>query len=313
VKFNKFVKGRRLQGLEKIILNNCVLDPTFLNEAIGYGIYRRMGLPAARTAHARVSLNGQVQGIYLVVEAIDEDFLERNFGRGNGEGNLYEGPGDFLPHDPNFPDDIKEPELKDEDQGRVRDDLHELHAALAAATPSSFLVAAEARIELSAFITGWAVDSTALHFDGYPGNYYLYHHPVSNRFVFIPHGMDQLFGFREWLDYDPVSGIPIGTPVIHYQVQENPFAIVKGGGLVDRLLEIPEGLRRYREAVGRVTRDGWDVPAVLAQVDQAAALIAPLAGETGAAGADARLFGASLGDLRTYLIERKAYLESITR
>jgi spore coat protein H len=313
VKFNKFVKGRRLQGLEKIILNNCVLDPTFLNESIGYGIYRRMGLPAARTAHARVSLNGEVQGIYLVVEAIEKDFLESRFGRGNGDGNLYEGPGDFLTHDPNFPDDIKEPELKDEDQGRVRDDLHELHAALSSATQSSFLVTAEARIALNGFINGWAIDSCALHFDGYPGNYYLYHEPVSTRFVFIPHGMDQLFGFREWVDYDPVSGIPIGVPVIHYQPQENPLAIIKGGGLVDRLMEIPEGWRRYQEAVRQVASDGWDVPAILAQIDQAASLIAPLRGEAGAAGADAKLFAASVEDLRTYITERKTYLDSITR
>jgi hypothetical protein len=312
VKFNKFVSGRRLRGLEKLILNNCVMDPTFLNEAIGYGVYRRMGLPAPLTAHTRLSLNGRSMGIYLVKESIDEDFLERTFGEGNGRGNLYEGPGDFLPRDPNFPDDFKEPELKDEDQGRVRDDLRELKAALMTATPSSFLAEAGARLDLQGFIEGWAVDSSVLHFDGYPGNYYLYHDPVSSRFVFIPHGMDQLFGFREWTQYDPVSGIPVGVPEIRYLPRDDPFSIRKGGGLVVKLVDLPEAWRRYGEAVRRVAREAWNVPAILAEIDQAAGVFAALRGASGRAGEDAALFEKSVGDLRAYFPERKAYLESIT-
>jgi spore coat protein CotH len=89
-------------------------------------------------------------------------------------------------------------ELKNEvEDGRSREDLVDL-AGLVLNVPDAQLEAAlEEKLDLDGFITGYAIDATVNHWDGYSywviNNYYMYHDPASDRFVFMPHGMDQLF------------------------------------------------------------------------------------------------------------------------
>ena len=49
--------------------------------------FRKMGFPAPREAPARVLLNGHLLGFYMIVEHVDEHFLERHFGE--SAGRLY--------------------------------------------------------------------------------------------------------------------------------------------------------------------------------------------------------------------------------
>ena len=49
LKFNEFVKGQRLQGLEKLVLKNQAQDQSLLNEHLTYEMFRRAGVPAATT------------------------------------------------------------------------------------------------------------------------------------------------------------------------------------------------------------------------------------------------------------------------
>ena len=58
VKFNELVRGQKLYGLNKLILNNADMDPTLLNEHLGYHLYHRAGIPSRRSAHAVVTLSG---------------------------------------------------------------------------------------------------------------------------------------------------------------------------------------------------------------------------------------------------------------
>ena len=45
-------------------------------------------IPAARTAYVNLTLDGEHQGLYLLVESYDDDFVEEHFG--HADGNLYE-------------------------------------------------------------------------------------------------------------------------------------------------------------------------------------------------------------------------------
>jgi hypothetical protein len=47
---NELGKGRKLFGLQKIVLNNAIQDPSFLNVHLAYEFFRMAGLPAPRTA-----------------------------------------------------------------------------------------------------------------------------------------------------------------------------------------------------------------------------------------------------------------------
>jgi len=62
-----------------------------MSEHTGYQIYRMAGMPAPLTAHTLVTFNGKPYGLYVIKEAINKDFLARNFGEKNNQGNLYEG------------------------------------------------------------------------------------------------------------------------------------------------------------------------------------------------------------------------------
>ena len=90
VKFDDFVDGQELHGLEKIVLKDGRQDTGLVGEHLTYEVYRRAGIAAPMTAHAHVTINGNDSGIYVIREPINRDFLTRNFGSAFSNGNVYE-------------------------------------------------------------------------------------------------------------------------------------------------------------------------------------------------------------------------------
>ena len=90
IDFNRFEKGQTFLGLAKLNFNNNVLDPSQLREVLAYRLWRQLGLPASRTTFARVTLqvpgrhDGQLLGLYVVVEQVNRDFLRDRFGSDQG-------------------------------------------------------------------------------------------------------------------------------------------------------------------------------------------------------------------------------------
>jgi hypothetical protein len=63
-------------------------DPSKLHEAIGYKLFRDLGVPAPRTTFARVVVNDEDLGLFSVIENVDGRFARARFPDG-GEGNVY--------------------------------------------------------------------------------------------------------------------------------------------------------------------------------------------------------------------------------
>jgi spore coat protein H len=90
IDFNRFEKGQKFLGMSKINLNNNAMDPSQIREALSYNIFRMAGIPASRTAFARVYLsvpemfNQRYLGLYTVVEQVNGSFLEDRFGSKEG-------------------------------------------------------------------------------------------------------------------------------------------------------------------------------------------------------------------------------------
>ena len=84
---NKFEKGQKYHGLSKLLLNNNIWDATQMKDAIVYDMCRFIGLPAPLTNYARIMLNGDFFGYYLLVEPIDKNFCRRNYP--DEETNIY--------------------------------------------------------------------------------------------------------------------------------------------------------------------------------------------------------------------------------
>jgi hypothetical protein len=74
-------------GVKKLQFHAQNLDPTALHERLGYWLFREMGVPAPRSVHARVVVNGEFIGLFGLTEQIDGRFTRENFD--DGGGNLY--------------------------------------------------------------------------------------------------------------------------------------------------------------------------------------------------------------------------------
>ncbi len=191
--------GLRWKGLTSLTLNNMVQDPTYLREHLAYMLYRESGVPAPRVAWVHLRVNGVDHGLSLLVESADEAFLSRWYE--DPTGALYEGSAGV---------DLVQGDVWrfEYDQGPDPDDRSDLSALVAAldAPPDDAGIAnLEALVNLDEVITHLAVESVALHWDGYrnANNYRLYHDPVSDRFELLPWGADEAF---DRVLYDPWSG-----------------------------------------------------------------------------------------------------------
>ncbi len=85
--FNSFVPGQRYDGLKKLNLHQGNMDPSFIREAMTYGLMRNAGVKTARTSFAKVFFNGNYEGVYTLVEQIDDNFIKDRFA--SNEGALY--------------------------------------------------------------------------------------------------------------------------------------------------------------------------------------------------------------------------------
>ena len=71
-----------------MVFDNALKDPSFVREITSMAFIRRMGQPAPRESFARVYINGAYEGLYALVEPVDDVFLARELG--DGLGYLFE-------------------------------------------------------------------------------------------------------------------------------------------------------------------------------------------------------------------------------
>lgn len=89
IKFNKYVKGNKLLGLDELCLNSGYSDPSYMREYLHYEMLRKIGMNVPETAFCRVYINNEYAGFYLAVEGLDSTFLKDNFGENYKNGNFY--------------------------------------------------------------------------------------------------------------------------------------------------------------------------------------------------------------------------------
>jgi hypothetical protein len=251
IKAHEYVDGQRISGLRQLTLNNNNQDPTRISQCLGYGLFREAGVPASRCSFAHVTVNGEDQGVYSNVETIKESFLERHFE--DGAGRLYESGGDFVPG----ATDGFQP--KTDEESPDCSDLPPVATALQSPN-GGLLQALDAVVDVDAFMTYWAMEVITDHWDGYANNlnnFFLYHDPTSDKFHFIPWGIDALF-----------TGSPRTT---------RPMSVFACGSLPWRLYDVPETRDLYLARIRELLDTVWDEDAILAEIARMQDLIEPLA------------------------------------
>lgn len=87
INFSEYISDQNLYGLEKLVLNNTLGDTTYMKEYLSYDLMEFLGVNTPAYAFANIKINNNDWGLYLAVETLEEDFLERYYGKDYG--NLY--------------------------------------------------------------------------------------------------------------------------------------------------------------------------------------------------------------------------------
>lgn len=88
IDFDRIDSKLRFHGLKKLNLHSMGRDMSLMRERLGYALFREFGIAAPRAMHARVLINGELEGLYIAVEQLDGRFTRSRFSEG-GDGNLY--------------------------------------------------------------------------------------------------------------------------------------------------------------------------------------------------------------------------------
>ncbi|WNY22835.1 hypothetical protein MmiHf6_01200 [Methanimicrococcus hongohii] len=85
IKADKYVDGQTFFGLEEFVINNMYQDPSYMKEYLSYDMMDYIGVPTPLYNYAEITINGEYWGLYLAIEAVEEDFALRVYGSDYGQ------------------------------------------------------------------------------------------------------------------------------------------------------------------------------------------------------------------------------------
>lgn len=85
IEFDHYDNSLSYHGLDKLCLNNIIQDNTYMKDYLTYQMMGDMGVASPLCSYVYVTVNGEDWGLYLAVEAVEDSFLQRNYGKNYGE------------------------------------------------------------------------------------------------------------------------------------------------------------------------------------------------------------------------------------
>ncbi|MEW6158700.1 MAG: CotH kinase family protein [Verrucomicrobiota bacterium] len=261
--FSKHAPGQKFHGYNKISLNNSVQDPSYLCEAISRELFDAAGVPVPRADHATVVVNGRDLGLYVMTEGFGKPFLRRYFKEVSG--NLYDGG--FCQEITGYLD------TNSGDNPNDRSDLKRLIAACQERDPDARWQRLNEVLDVERFLSLLAMEVMTCHWDGYAlnrNNYRVFHNVETDRMIFIPHGLDQMFGtFRSsptseiqpamrGMVAQAVMSIPEGRKAYLARVAELRSTVFLEEKITNRVLELSRRIRPTLAAYGEYVAEQHD-------------------------------------------------------
>lgn len=277
IDLNKYVKGQKVAGVTKLNLHNNVTDASWMNEVLSHRLFRDAGVPAPRTAYARVfvTVPGQYDkkyfGLYSIVEEIDKHFAEENFGSKEGaifkpvthELFAYRGE-DWSNYTQTY--DPKT-ELSGVEKGRIIN----FAKLVTTASDSEFSNHIAEYLDLDEFarfmsVTVWLSTLDSILMMGQ--NFYVYLHPQTHKLQFVPWDLDHSFG-----------QFPMGGS----QEEREQLSIQKpwrgANRFLERVFKTEAFKKLYRTAITEFSKSIFIPDRFKQQVDEVAAAIRPAVSE----------------------------------
>ncbi|MEJ6808324.1 MAG: CotH kinase family protein [Saprospiraceae bacterium] len=273
IDFNHFVDGKKYDGLKKINLNNGFGDPAIQRDKLCYNIMNKAGVDAPRTSYARIYLNDQYWGLYLLVEQVDRTFLKDNFGNSNG--NLFKNVGnselEWMGQDTSQYQQIFE--LKTDPNVEAWENFAELMDVLNNTGDGDFKEEISKIFDVDLYLKVLAVDVATGNWDSYiehGRNFYMYQDAGSRKFNWIPWDYNFALGGTFGSDFGgpggggPDEGNPNGNTLSEFPVDMSNSEKV----LVNRLLAVPEYKERYYQGFCRLLDDNFTTERIFPLIEQ---------------------------------------------
>lgn len=265
IDLDHYDEALRYHDLKTINLNAGAMDPTKIREALAYAVFRRAGIPAPRTAFARVTLtvpgkyDREYLGLYTVVEQIDKNFLARSFSSNRG---LLVKPErirglEYLGDDWSAYRDRYNPkrEPTEKEARRLMAFVRLIHVA----DDKQFREQIGSFLDVDGFLKFLGITAMLSSMDSFlviGHNFYVYLDPQTNRHVFMPWDQDLTFaGF-------PMLGSPdqqMDLSLSHPHAGENK--------LIDRLLAVPEINERYQKILRELVAEAFAPEQLLRDIE----------------------------------------------
>lgn len=273
IDLDKHIRGQNLLGVTKLNFGNLVADPSCVSDTLSYQLFREAGVPAPRTAYARIYLtvpgkyDHQLLGLYVMVENVDAMYAISRFGFKQGlilkpvTPRLF----DYLGEDWGAYEGIYDPKTRayPEQQRRVI----EMSKLVTSADDATFQTRIGDYLDLDEFARFLAVTvylSTMDSILAQGQNYYLYLHPVSKKFMFMPWDLDHSFG--EFPMIGSAEG-RINLSLVHPYTGKNKF--------LERMLAYEKFKTLYLDYHRQFLNTLYTPEKLHRQLDQVAGMIRP--------------------------------------
>ncbi len=272
IQLTKYAKGQSLGSVRTLTLQNNVTDASMMNEVLAYRLYRDAGVPAPRTAYARVfvTVPGKHErkyfGLYSMSEAVDKQFAERHFGTRRGALFKPVTPSLFtdLGADWAAYNQIYDPKVALYDEQRKA--VMELSRFVTQADDAAFAARIGEFIDLPEFARFMAVMVYLSDLDGILGpgqNLYLHLHPKTQQFQFIPWDQD-----HSWGQFNRASQEQRDKLSIHRPWQGENF-------FLERMFRVEAFKNLYLARLDEFAQTIFRPARIAQQVDEIAAAIRP--------------------------------------
>jgi spore coat protein CotH len=302
VDFDRYTTGQQFLGLKSVILKNLWQDGSMMHEQLAMTMFRRLGQPASREAFCRLFINNEYQGLYSIVESVDNDFLNVTIGENTGYlfSYQYMGPfrGEYLGEDYAPYKRIFEPQSRElESDAALYAPIHDLFREVNQPDDAVWRERVERYVDLQQFVTHVAIENFLAEEDGVLGvngtnNFYLYRMSGTTRHRFIPWDKDSSF---------LLTGFSIFSRTDDNELSRRALAY---GDLRELYLQVLESAARS------AAEDGW----LEAEVTRIADLVAASVQEDTRKPFSTEAFFESVEFMKAFARERSAFvLEEVAK
>ena len=238
VKFDEFVKDQNYNGLNKCVLNASFSDPSYMREFLTYNALSYLDATTPEIEYTQLSINGELYGLYLCVESLDDSFVERVTDTSSKDTCLYKAESESCTL--NTDTDVSSFELQyGEDEGNTH--ISELITELNS-MPEGEKGNIETILDVDSVLKAIAVNTVMGNYDSYSGskahNYYLLYNNGQFEYLAWDFNMS-MGGFSE--DSGASVTADVNTAIFNTTLEERP--------LIKNLLAVPEYKAKYLEYV----------------------------------------------------------------